>query len=404
LSRVNILKRVKIGARWKLLSIPHNDKGNPNWAALPEGRYFIEWYSGGKRRRKFGGTTVAQALESQKRKRHELEGRHLGLPGFDKAGEQPKNPPLHIAISHYLDQVETLKKPNTLRKYRAVLERFAEYFANRSTVRAISPEDLNSFIVDLMKNQHMAANTVIHNVIIIAQFLKRQGRPNITRELQLPGRVTTLPCEYGEPDLARFFGACNERERVLFSTFLMTGLREQEVVHLVWTDINFDLRVVRVTAKPALAFYPKRWEEREVPITVQLAELLRGHPRHTDSQFVFPSRTGNREQHMLDRCKAVAARGELDAARFDLKTFRSTYATRMLRAGFDVRTVQHWMGHKSLETTMRYLVPATDVHQRLDQLEVPGLSRHGGPRHREEEVTTSDKPMNGHRGVRRIGG
>jgi site-specific recombinase XerD len=80
---------------------------------------------------------------------------------------------------------------------------------------------------------------------------------------------------------------------------------------------------------------------------------------------------------MLDRCKAVAARAELDAARFDLKTFRSTYATRMLRAGFDVRTVQHWMGHKSLETTMRYLVPATDVHKRLDELEVPGLSMPG---------------------------
>jgi len=46
----------------------------------------------------------------------------------------------------------------------------------------------------------------------------------------------------------------------------------------------------------------------------------------------------------------------------------------MLRAGFDVRTVQHWMGPKSLETTMRYLVPATDVHTRLDQLEVPGLA------------------------------
>jgi integrase len=37
-------------------------------------------------------------------------------------------------------------------------------------------------------------------------------------------------------------------------------------------------------------------------------------------------------------------------------------------AGFDVRTVQHWMGHKSLETTMRYLVPAADVHDPLDQI------------------------------------
>ena len=46
----------------------------------------------------------------------------------------------------------------------------------------------------------------------------------------------------------------------------------------------------------------------------------------------------------------------------------------MLRRGFDVRTVQHWMGHKSLETTMRYLVPATDVHDRLDEIEIPGIT------------------------------
>ncbi len=44
-----------------------------------------------------------------------------------------------------------------------------------------------------------------------------------------------------------------------------------------------------------------------------------------------------------------------------------------LRTGFDVRTVQHWVGHKSLETTMRYLVPSQEVHARLDQVTVPGL-------------------------------
>ena len=76
---------------------------------------------------------------------------------------------------------------------------------------------------------------------------------------------------------------------------------------------------------------------------------------------------------MLDHCKAVAERGGLDPAKFDLKTFRSTFASRTLRAGFDVRTVQHWMGHKSLETTMRYLVPSQEVHARLDQVTVPGL-------------------------------
>jgi len=33
--------------------------------------------------------------------------------------------------------------------------------------------------------------------------------------------------------------------------------------------------------------------------------------------------------------------------------------------------LQHWMGHKSLETTMRYLVPATDVHGKLDEVKIP---------------------------------
>jgi hypothetical protein len=52
----------------------------------------------------------------------------------------------------------------------------------------------------------------------------------------------------------------------------------------------------------------------------------------------------------------------------------------MLRQGFDVRTVQHWMGHKSPETAMRYLVPATDVHGKLDQVRIPGLSNNGSAR------------------------
>jgi integrase len=106
---------------------------------------------------------------------------------------------------------------------------------------------------------------------------------------------------------------------------------------------------------------------------VKLIELLKAHRPRPGCQLVFPSPAGNREYHMLDHCKAVAKRAGLDEAQFDLKTFRSTYATRTLRTGFDVRTVQHWMGHKSLETTMRYLVPSKEVHARLDQVSVPGL-------------------------------
>jgi integrase/recombinase XerD len=371
---VNILKRIRVGGRWKFFAIPHTEKGGLDWRALPDGRYYIEWYLAGKRRRTWAGHTVSQVLESQRRKHHELEGRELKAAGFENAGEETRKPPLHLAIAKYLEQVETIKKPNTHRKYRAVLERFLEYFKLRPNVESISTEDLNQFIVDLVRKEHISANTVIHNVIIVAQFFRRQGRLDITKQLELPERITSLPKEYTEEQLARFFTVCTPAEKTLFTAFLMTGFREQEMVHLFWSDVNARLRSIRVTSKPKYGFSPKRWEEREVPVPIQLIELLAEHPRRETTELVFPSRMGNREQNMLLRCKEVADRAGLDAAKFDIKTFRSTYATRMLRAGFDVRTVQHWMGHKSLETTMRYLVPATEVHERLDRVVVPGTA------------------------------
>ena len=207
-------------------------------------------------------------------------------------------------------------------------------------------------MVFLKKKHELDNNSVIHNMIIVAQFLKKQGRAGLTRQIDLPEKITSLPKEYTDPELKKFFGASIKVERTLFSTFLFTGFREKEVVYLCWDDINFTLNMVKVTAKSELGFYPKRWEEREVPVPKQLVALLKEHPRKDESRFVFPSPTGNRELHMLDKCKEIAKRANLDISCFDLKTLRSTYATRMLRAGFDVRTVQHWMNHKSLETTM----------------------------------------------------
>ena len=375
MSRVNIVKRIKINGLWKMFSIPRNAKGNYDWNAIADGRYYVEWYIGGTRRREGAGVTAAQALEAQRRKRHELEGRKLGVPGFETAGETVKKPPLHVAVTKYLEQIEALKKPNTHRKYEAVLERFLDFFRDRDSIDAISNDDLTRFVVTLKKDHGLGSNTILHNAVIIAQFLKRHGRSGITRELPLPERITPLVKVYRHEELARFFVACSDTERALFATFLLTGFREQEVMFLRWNDVNFGLRTVRVTAKPDLGFYPKCWEDREVPAPVELLEELRKHTRRPNCQFVFPSPTGNREQHMLDRCKSVATRAELNPREFDLKTFRSTYATGMLRRGFDVRTVQHWMGHKSLETTMRYLAPATDVHDEVDLVTIPSVGK-----------------------------
>jgi hypothetical protein len=42
-SRVNNVKRIKIGGRWKMFSIPRNAKGNYDWNAIADGGYYVEW-------------------------------------------------------------------------------------------------------------------------------------------------------------------------------------------------------------------------------------------------------------------------------------------------------------------------------------------------------------------------
>ncbi len=252
--RVNILKQVKVDGRWRLVAVPKNGQGKPDWKALPEGCYFIEWHEAGKRRRQSAGPTTAAALEIARRKRHVLESRALGMliPGEDDGVERA---PLHVRVKRYLEVVEALKKPNTLRKYEAVLDRFVAYFGGKKTPKTLTPDDLNEFMVHLKKDHRLGNNSEVHNLVIVAQFLKKCGRPGLTGQVDLPDRIASLPEEYDDEQLQGFFGACSATGRALYTTFLLTGFREMEVVHLIWSDVNAKLKTVRVTAKPDLGFY-----------------------------------------------------------------------------------------------------------------------------------------------------
>lgn len=276
MARVNVLKQVKDSmGKWRLAAIPKNAKGGFDWGALPEGHYFIEWYERGRRRRSAAGTTVSDALEAARRRRHLLERSELGL---ETEEELQRKTQLHLAVKHYLESVEALKKPNTFRKYRAVLRRLVDFMPPNTDPRRISADDLTDFMVMLRNKLRLNGNTVNHQMIVVAQFLKRQGKGGVTRGLDLPKRAMSLPKEYSDTDLKRFFDACTPEERALFSTFLFSGFREQEVVNLIWFDINFGLSTIRVTAKPEYGFTPKTWDEREVPVARALIDLLRSHP------------------------------------------------------------------------------------------------------------------------------
>ncbi len=57
--------------------------------------------------------------------------------------------------------------------------------------------------------------------------------------------------------------------------FLMTGMREQEVMYTYWSDINFAQATVRVSHKPDRGWTPKAYKEREIPIPSKLVKSLK---------------------------------------------------------------------------------------------------------------------------------
>ena len=121
MARVNILRRVKTSKGWANVALKRNTKRRIQWPS--GGPFLIEWRENGSRLREAAGTTPAEALEAQKRKRLELEARSSGLSVHDPEREAEGDAlPLEATIHAFLQDVRTFRKPMTYQKYQYVLE------------------------------------------------------------------------------------------------------------------------------------------------------------------------------------------------------------------------------------------------------------------------------------------
>jgi site-specific recombinase XerD len=89
------------------------------------------------------------------------------------------------------------------------------------------------------------------------------------------------------------------------------------------------------------------------------------------NQGAAPPRATSSPAYLHDRCKYVADLAGLNKEEWHRHRFRDTAATRWLRAGIDVRTVQSWLGHESLATTQKYLEPSRDTEKALSKMRLP---------------------------------
>jgi integrase len=127
---------------------------------------------------------------------------------------------------------------------------------------------------------------------------------------------------------------------------LNTGLRLGEQYGLTWDCIDFDRRTLAIPLS-------KNGELRHVPLNDEALTALRAARKCCNDQpFVFLNRYGQRlvspRQWFNLAAKAAGLKN------FTWHCLRHTFASRLIMAGVDLRTVQELMGHKTIQMTVRY--------------------------------------------------
>jgi integrase/recombinase XerD len=374
-TKVNLTKLIltATGNRYCPVVLAANGRVKPDVVVVdgneekhPEGAYYIDWNESGKRRRLSVGRDAGLAQSHRLRKEGEITALAQGF--VSAAPEAVSGRFLIDAISTYIEETKLTKKRKTILAYSLATRYFYESFGDRAeviTLESLDRMDMLKFGAFLRTEKGLSPRTCRDTFANIMTFLKAQGIIGIVKKGDWPRYVLEEVEIYEKSDLQLLMKACTEEERLWWDFFLMTGMRMQEVMHATDRDINYRECTVKVSWKPEFKWDPKAYKEREIPVPQELIEALKKRRRIPGCHLLFPTAGCKPDYHFLDQLKACAIRAGLDSEQFYLHKFRATFATWCLWGGegsempaVDLRTVQEWMGHSDIESTMCYLKPA----------------------------------------------
>ena len=248
------------------------------------------------------------------------------------------------------------RSPHTIDTYVRMVSRFALHHGRSPD--ELGPEEVRTYQVHLLEqktswsqfNQSVCALRFVYNVTL------DRGWP--IERLPYGKKPKRLPVVLSQGQVLRFLGAVDHpMYRMALTTEYASGLRISELVAMRVEDIDSARMLVHVRRG-------KGNKERVVPLSKVLLGQLRRYWRvYRPQSWLFPGR--QRQKPLCKRTIWDACRRAREAARLRKcvtpHTLRHCFATHLLEAGTDIRTVQALLGHASLSSTMIY----THVQRRL---------------------------------------
>lgn len=289
-----------------------------------------------------------------------------------------------LGMKDYIDkfirylQVEKGLSPHTLRAYQKDLEIFSE-FVNTSPEK-IDPVDVRGFIAQQISSglSKTTAGRRLAAVRSFFRFLHREGyvKSNPAKVINTPRKPKTLPKFLTVDDVFNLIekpegiGFMVARDRAILELLYSSGIRVSELSGLDMGDINLRDGLVKVKGKGK--------KERIVPIGAKAIDAIRSYLiermllKKRDAALFLNRRGSRLTERSIRRLVVKYARMVLLDGRIGPHTLRHTFATHLLQAGADLRTIQELLGHSSLSTTQKYthldITHLVDVYDRAHPL------------------------------------
>lgn len=246
---------------------------------------------------------------------------------------------------------------STIRAYIRTLEHFSRYF--RRSPDQLGPEHIRQYQAALFTRGKLAPNTVTQRLAALrffyVQVLKRGWS---VAETPYPKKVLHLPQILSQHEVTRLIDAAElPFHRILLMTLYATGARRAEVARLKISDIDSQRMVIHIRGG-------KGRKDRDVMLSPKLLDALRVYwrgLRHKPTDWLFPGNRWHTASHpvttkvLWSACQLAAQRAGLEHKQIHPHTLRHCFATHLLEAGADLRTIQMLLGHRDLEETTIYL-------------------------------------------------
>ncbi|MCI0356671.1 MAG: site-specific integrase [Acidobacteria bacterium] len=239
--------------------------------------------------------------------------------------------------------------PKTQTGYLLCVSRFAQHFGRSPD--QLGPDEVRTFLAHLV-NEAKVSHGMLCRYVCALRFLYKitLRKPWDIDRIPYPKPERHLPAILSREEILRFLGSIpNLKHRAVLMTCYAAGLRVSEAARLKPADIDSSRMVLYVRQG-------KRRKDRMVPLSRTLLDLLRVYWRAVrPRQWLFPGRYGQHLNIRTVQHACLRARRRLGLKqRLTVHTLRHSFATHLLEAGTNLRTLQLLLGHASLRTTAVY--------------------------------------------------